>query len=162
MGPSQMPVNQATRRREDFLPAVGSSQVLDQSTGQVITGQRQMSEFSTINPNEWPDPSEWPVWNPTLESLVPNLRPPATQGASSFTMQPEAGDASARNYYQESQGLEEWSNLQGEEYKDGGEEDEVEEDEVEEDDVDDDDQYRFQRDENDNTWYDEDQEEEDA
>ena len=166
-GPSQVPANQATGRREDSLPAAGPSQELDQRTGQAMTGQRQMSDFPTLNPNGTPDQSMWPVWDATLEALFPGLGPPATPGESSFTMQSGAGDERAHDPYDERQEFEEWYDPEGEEGQDENEEDEEDEDENEEDEVgedndDDDAEYRFQRDENDNCWYDEDQEEEDV
>ena len=156
-GPSQTPANQEIGSRDDSLPAVGPSQVLDQRTGQAMTRQSPMTDFSIINPNERPDQFIWPKWDATLEALFPGLGPPATQGESSLTMQSGAGDERAHDPYHESQEIEEWYDPEGEEG-----EDEDEEDEVSEDDDGDDAEYRFQRDENDNCWYDEDQEEEDV
>ena len=157
VSPRQILANQEIGSREDSLPAVGPSQVLDQRTGQAMTRQSQMTNFPNLNPNERPDQSVWPVWDATLEALFPGLGPPATQGESSLTMQSGAGDERAQDPYYESQEFEEWYDPEGEEG-----EDEDEEDEVDEDDDDDDAEYRFQRDENDNCWYDEDQEEEDV
>ncbi len=144
-------------RREDSLPAVGPSQMLDQRTGQVMGAQRQMFDFSTLNPYERPDQSAWSVWDATLEALFPGLGPPATPGESSFTMQSRAGEERAHDPYHRSQEFEKWYDPDGEEI-----EDENEEEEGAEDDDGSDAEYRFQRDENDNCWYDEDQEEDDG
>ena len=143
-----MPANPATGTREDSLPAVGPSRM---PTNQ-RTGRREGSL-----PDGRPVESVWPIWDATLEELFPGLGPPTTLGESSFTMQSGAGDERAHNPYHESQEFEEWDNWEGEEG-----EDDIEEDEVGEDDDDYDHEYRFQRDENDNCWYDEAQEEEDG
>ena len=164
VAPSHLPTNHEHARREEYLTAVGPSQVLDPVTGQAMTGQGHTSDLSIPNRNERPVESAWPIWDATLEALFPGLGPPvpglaphATLGESSYMMQSGPGDNRVHSPYHESQDLEEWYDQE----EDDGE-DEMEEDEVDDDDDDYDSVNRFQRDENDNYWWDDAQEEEDG
>ena len=150
-----MPAGQDQRRREFYGPGAGPSQVLDPRARQVMGGQGQMSGAG------------WPVWDATLESLFPNMGPPLFHGGFPVGVQQAAGRGAAQDPYQESRDFEQWHSQEREEEGED-EDDEDDEDGDEEDgddqveDSEDDDglnEYRPQRDENDNCWYDEDQEE---
>ena len=172
VGPSQMPAGQEPRRRGYYEPGAGPSQALDPRTRQIMGGQSQMSGFSTVNQNVRPNEAGWPVRDPTLERLFPDMVPLPFPGGFPFGVQPAAGNGGAQDPYQESRAFEELHSRErgdegeGEDDEDGdkeGGEGQGEDDEDDEDDDDDDDdglnEYRPQRDENDNCWYDEDQEE---
>ena len=160
-----MPAGQEPHRREYYGPGAGPSQLLDPRTRQVMGGQGQMSGFPTSNPNVRPNEAGWPVWDATLETLFPNMGPPPFHGGFPFGVQQPAGHGGAQDPYQESRDFEQWHSQEreeggeDEEDEDGDEEDEEEQDEDGEDDDDYLNEYRPQRDENDNCWYDEDQEE---
>ena len=189
VGPSQMPASQEPRRRGYHGPGAGSSQALDLGTRQVMGGQSQMSGHSNFDRNVRPNEAGWLLRGPTLERLFPELGPLSLHGGFPYGVQPAAGNGGAQNPYQESRHVEglhspergdegededdeddddededEDHEDEDEDHEDEDDEDEDEEDgdEQNEDDEDDDDglnEYRPQRDENDNCWYDEDQEE---
>lgn len=165
VGPSQIPAGQEPRRRGYYGPEAGPSQVLDPRTRQVMGGQGQMSGFTTFNPNVRPNEAGWPVWDATLEKLFPNQGPAPFHGGFPFGVQQMAGNGGAQDSYQESRDFEglhpQEREEEGEDENDEDEDEEYgdEEDGVGEDDSDCLNEYRPQRDENDNCWYDEDQEE---
>ena len=128
---------------EKTLSVPGPSQALDPSTGQVIARERQTFDLAPISPDDWQ------AWDPIVQRLFPTLGPLANQGGSAFTMQPTAGDASSHDLYQGFQGP-----YNPEREGNDGVENDHDDDYPSE--------YRFQRDENDNCWWDSDQEQEDA
>ena len=165
VGPSQVPAGQEPRRGGYYGPAPNPSLVLDPRTRPVMGAQGQMPAYPEVRPNQ----PAWPVWDADLERLFPNMGPPPFHDGFPFGDPHAAIDAAVNaaheDPYQQSREFEEWhSQERGEDREDEDEDDDDEEGEEEEDeDIDDDDdglnEYREQRDENDNCWYDEDQEE---
>ena len=68
-----------------------------------LTGLSQPIQTTPEGSMSSVDQSAWPVWDATLEALLPGLGPPATPRESSFPMQSRAGEERAHDPYHGSQ-----------------------------------------------------------